>query len=43
MRTSTLEDSYFTGTNEIVQTIKGVEENIEDSKEMKLLDQIMYL
>ncbi len=39
----TLDDSHRTGTTKIVQAIKSVEENIEDSKEMKLLDQIMYL
>ncbi len=29
----TLDDSHRTGTTEIVQAIKSVEENIEDSKE----------
>ncbi len=41
--TSTLDDSHRTGTTEMVQAIKGVEENNEDSKEMKIWDQTMYL
>ncbi len=40
---STLDDSYCTRTTEIVQAIKSVEENINDSKEMKIWDQTMYL
>ncbi len=35
--------SYYTGTSEIVQPIKSVEENIEDGKEMKIRDLTMYL
>ncbi len=38
-----LNDSRHTGTTEIVQAIKSVKENIEDSKEMKIWDQTMYL
>ncbi len=30
-------------TTEIVQAIKSVAETIEDNKEMKILDQTMYL
>ncbi len=40
---NTQEDSHRTGTTEVVQTIKSVEENIEDNKEMKLWAQTMYL
>ncbi len=36
--TDTLDDSHCTGTTEIVQAIKNVE-NIADSKEMKIWDQ----
>ncbi len=39
----TLDDSHRTGTTEIVQAIKSGEENIDDNKEMKIWDQIMYL
>ncbi len=39
----TLHDSHRTGTTEIVQAIKSIEENIEDNKEMKIWDQAMYL
>ncbi len=39
----TLDDSHRTGTTEIVQAIKSVEENTEDSKEMKIWDKTMYL
>ncbi len=35
--------AHHTETNEILQAIKSVEENIEDSKEMKIWDQTMYL
>ncbi len=34
LKVSTLDDSHRTGTTEIVQAFKNVEENIEDSKEM---------
>ncbi len=39
----TLDDTHRTGTTEIAQVIKSVEENIEDSKEMKIRDQTMYV
>ncbi len=39
----TLYDSHRTGTTEVVQAFKSVEENIEDNKEMKIWDQKMYL
>ncbi len=35
--------AHRTGTTEVVQAIKSVEENIDDNKEMKIWDQIMYL
>ncbi len=38
-----LVDNHRTGTTEIVQAIKSVEENIEDNKEMKIRNQTMYL
>ncbi len=41
--TCTIDDSRRTGTTEIVQAIKSVKENIEDSEEMKIWDQTMYL
>ncbi len=36
---STLDDSHRTGTTEIVQAIKIVEDNIEDNKDMEIWDQ----
>ncbi len=39
----TLDDSHRTGATEIVQAIKSVEENTDDSKEMKIWDKIMDL
>ncbi len=42
-KTCTLDGSHRPGTTEIVQAIKSVEEKIEDSKEMKVCDQTMYL
>ncbi len=39
----TLDDSHHTGTTEIVQAIKSIEENIEDSKDMEIWDHTMYL
>ncbi len=39
----TLDNSDHTGTTEIVQAIKRVEENIENSKEMRIWDQTIYL
>ncbi len=39
----TLDNSHRTGTTEIVQTIKSIEENIEDSNDMKIWDQTIYL
>ncbi len=38
INSTTLKDSHCTGTTKIVQAIKSVEENIEDSKEMKIWD-----
>ncbi len=39
---STLDDNHRTGTYDIVQAIKSVEENMEDCKKMKIRDETMH-